>query len=258
MYITCEECSTIFRLDEKLLKPTGSKVRCSQCQYVFKASPPQPDSAISAEPGISPAADIMAEQEDTFDQELEGIDLAELDSILENNDAMPGGDAAADLSGDADELVEFDEADLDLDFESALEADVDDTPVEATADEPSAAVPDEAPGAMGDDLDLEMDFELDDSVADAVEASELQIKYPAMITPLRTVAPTIVPISALPDMRVPTPIRLSTIPSTTKTITSNRLWVTQWWPVIAARPSWTASLFSLRTTSKALKTLVMA
>ncbi|MBW2298056.1 MAG: zinc-ribbon domain-containing protein, partial [Deltaproteobacteria bacterium] len=31
MIITCEECSTSFNLDEKFLKPSGSKVRCSKC-----------------------------------------------------------------------------------------------------------------------------------------------------------------------------------------------------------------------------------
>ncbi|MBI5895757.1 MAG: zinc-ribbon domain-containing protein [Desulfobacterales bacterium] len=33
MFITCQECNTTFRLDERLLKSTGSKVRCSQCRY---------------------------------------------------------------------------------------------------------------------------------------------------------------------------------------------------------------------------------
>jgi predicted Zn finger-like uncharacterized protein len=40
MIITCKECITSFNLDEKLLKPDGSKVRCSKCQHIFIAYPP--------------------------------------------------------------------------------------------------------------------------------------------------------------------------------------------------------------------------
>ncbi|MCD4744016.1 MAG: zinc-ribbon domain-containing protein, partial [Desulfobacteraceae bacterium] len=41
MIIICKECSTKFRLDESLLKETGSKVRCCVCKYIFTAYPPQ-------------------------------------------------------------------------------------------------------------------------------------------------------------------------------------------------------------------------
>ena len=40
MIITCENCETSFNLNEKLLKPTGSKVRCSRCKHLFTAYPP--------------------------------------------------------------------------------------------------------------------------------------------------------------------------------------------------------------------------
>ena len=46
MIITCEECSTRFNLDEALLKPEGSKVRCSRCKSVFTAVPPQSEPVI--------------------------------------------------------------------------------------------------------------------------------------------------------------------------------------------------------------------
>ena len=82
MYITCEQCSTIYRLDENLLKPTGSKVRCSQCRHIFMASPPQTDAAIAVEPGVAAAVAGTAEQQTTFDQELEGIDLAGTVALL--------------------------------------------------------------------------------------------------------------------------------------------------------------------------------
>lgn len=39
MIITCEACSTQFVLDDALVKPEGSKVRCSKCRHVFTAFP---------------------------------------------------------------------------------------------------------------------------------------------------------------------------------------------------------------------------
>ncbi|MBW1754259.1 MAG: zinc-ribbon domain-containing protein [Deltaproteobacteria bacterium] len=48
MIITCEECQASFNLDESLLKPTGSKVRCSKCKKVFVAYPPELPCSLSA------------------------------------------------------------------------------------------------------------------------------------------------------------------------------------------------------------------
>jgi predicted Zn finger-like uncharacterized protein len=41
MILTCQKCSTSFNLDETLLKATGSKVRCSLCQNIWVAFPPE-------------------------------------------------------------------------------------------------------------------------------------------------------------------------------------------------------------------------
>ncbi len=160
MFITCQQCSTMFRLDENRLKPQGSKVRCSQCGNLFIAKPPE--EAVAQPPVYE---EVVAQVEPSSaspaaeDRELEGIDLAELDSILEK-------DSPADVTGDRlsldsdEELVEFNEADLDFDFESALE--VEDEPVaqEAAAETQPA----------DDELDLDMDFNLEDGDTDqAVE-----------------------------------------------------------------------------------------
>jgi predicted Zn finger-like uncharacterized protein len=40
MIIECNGCSRKFRLDEALLKPEGSKVRCTKCGAIFVAVPP--------------------------------------------------------------------------------------------------------------------------------------------------------------------------------------------------------------------------
>ena len=41
MIIHCESCQSKFMLDSSLVKPTGSKVRCSKCRKTFKVYPPQ-------------------------------------------------------------------------------------------------------------------------------------------------------------------------------------------------------------------------
>ena len=40
MIILCKSCDSAFRLDSSLIKPTGSRVRCSKCQSVFRVYPP--------------------------------------------------------------------------------------------------------------------------------------------------------------------------------------------------------------------------
>jgi len=50
MIITCEACNTSFNLDDKMIKPTGSKVRCSVCANVFTAFPLQAPAAVEPEP----------------------------------------------------------------------------------------------------------------------------------------------------------------------------------------------------------------
>ena len=35
MLLTCENCKTIFRVDEKAIAPQGQQVRCSVCKYVW-------------------------------------------------------------------------------------------------------------------------------------------------------------------------------------------------------------------------------
>ena len=40
MKITCGSCRSRFKLDSKLVRPSGSLVRCSKCTEVFKVYPP--------------------------------------------------------------------------------------------------------------------------------------------------------------------------------------------------------------------------
>jgi predicted Zn finger-like uncharacterized protein len=41
LIIPCKSCQSSFRIDASILKPTGSKVKCSKCKQVFRAFPPE-------------------------------------------------------------------------------------------------------------------------------------------------------------------------------------------------------------------------
>jgi predicted Zn finger-like uncharacterized protein len=61
MLIQCENCRTIFSLEETLLKAGGSRVRCSRCGHIFMAYP-----SVSREKDMvedAPAASTQAETE---------------------------------------------------------------------------------------------------------------------------------------------------------------------------------------------------
>lgn len=42
MLLTCENCQTIFRVDERAIAPQGQQVRCSVCKHVWRARPDKP------------------------------------------------------------------------------------------------------------------------------------------------------------------------------------------------------------------------
>ena len=140
MIITCEECDTSFNLDEKVVKPSGSKVRCSQCRHVFVAYPPS--AAESDETGLQPElaarADVASEATGalTFDEEPEA------DRAFE--------ETLEDLDLDADSTA--DSGDIDMtDIDNLLDLDDDDWSSEK---EPAAAdLKTPQTGAEGLDLD---------------------------------------------------------------------------------------------------------
>lgn len=47
MYVTCEQCRTTYRLDDGLVKKTGTKVRCSRCKFIFRVFPQERTDQIS-------------------------------------------------------------------------------------------------------------------------------------------------------------------------------------------------------------------
>lgn len=87
MIVNCESCQTSFTLDERLVKPTGSKVRCSKCAHVFRVFPLA--AATAVEPVVSApvegAPDAVASQPSPE---------TEKDGYASGGDAAPADDGA--------------------------------------------------------------------------------------------------------------------------------------------------------------------
>ena len=159
MIITCSQCKTSFNLNEKILKPSGSKVRCSKCKNVFFAYPPEPVDAPEAplrEESHIAGFDVDTGSEDNFKENREndaqsddldfsddedffetgkngavGIDAGELDFSLEmdsddaegETDAGDGGDELGALMlPDSDDSFDADDlGDLELEHDEDTE-----------------------------------------------------------------------------------------------------------------------------------------
>lgn len=142
MIVNCEGCESGFHVDERLIKPSGSKVRCSKCRHVFVAYPP-PSAADTSEPltltDEVPAADPapVAAATDDIDLKLDALFPDELaddgaavaaktdpgpqaaEALLEA--ARPGQEAFA--AGPLADNLELDlDLDLDLNDKSAMSA----------------------------------------------------------------------------------------------------------------------------------------
>ena len=83
MIISCQQCNTRFNLDENLLDPQGSKVRCSVCANVFTAVPPGLETPSPPPPAVSepdpaahqgPDVDIPDIEEEKSDLRTESED----------------------------------------------------------------------------------------------------------------------------------------------------------------------------------------
>lgn len=96
MRITCESCTTTFNLDERLLKPAGSKVRCSNCRHVFLAFPPDTVDSV-AEPPLPPETPMTGDDSSPDFEKEPG--LSDLEMMLQ-----PLADEINDIQESAEEL----------------------------------------------------------------------------------------------------------------------------------------------------------
>lgn len=193
MIITCEECGVKFNLNEAVLKPVGSKVRCSKCKHIFTAYPPPPAESIEKSPKAEPdlSEDLkfsdlermleepapteavpktsgsefqMEESEIEIETKEEELDLSGLDDMLSEKK-----EDAVDDHGDDDDM----ELDLDLESDEILDdislevegetGDVDFSELDGILE------PDEkkADTDLADEMDLALELELDEGKVQA-------------------------------------------------------------------------------------------
>lgn len=198
MIITCEECDTSFNLDEKFVKPSGSKVRCSQCRHVFVAYPPpvmeSDETGRQSEPAgqagdapaevgagasdSSSAEAIAASGALTFDEDPEaGADQAFEEALeaLDLGDLSPlDADSAAD--DDDIDMTEIENLFQDDDWAAEKPPLADDAAASLAADPtpetPAADEDDEDEVIDLSDLEEMLDFEED---LDTVEPQEVEL-----------------------------------------------------------------------------------
>lgn len=161
MIVTCKECDTSFNFDDNLIKPSGSKVRCSKCHAIFVAYPQN-----SQEP-----AEVVSESKSTaaVDGVTGGLDDLDLDEIeksldLEDSDGAEqtavSDDLDFDLNLDGDDGPES--APDDIEFDETQELDLSDFDL----DESTKA---ETPAPQTDDLDFNLDLDADSSTDAAAQ-----------------------------------------------------------------------------------------
>jgi len=127
MIITCKECNANFKLDESLLKPTGSKVRCSKCNEIFTAYPPKISEEIEAP--IEMELDVEdqkitegleVDKKETTDPDE--LDFSDMDKLIDDEETPKSED-----------ILDEDTEDLDLDLEPETETSKED--LEAKVDQ---------------------------------------------------------------------------------------------------------------------------
>ncbi|MFZ0613711.1 MAG: DUF3426 domain-containing protein [Desulfobacterales bacterium] len=169
MILTCEKCDTSFSFDESLIKPTGSKVRCSKCRNVFVVHPPAPAAKVTSGATVQPDATVAAADIAGLDD----LDLTAIEKSLDLNlDGEPdAGPSLADGGAPGTSELDFDAADFaaaadigaiaaaddsdDLNFELDLDSLTDDAETDSRITEGSTET-----------MDFELDLDLDDAGAD--------------------------------------------------------------------------------------------
>lgn len=168
MIITCENCHASYKLDDTLLDPAGSRVRCTNCGHVFIAQPPP---AVSVPEEEAPAGGALGGIDELSERQRREFEK-EFESDL-NASAAPGQEKDLDLDLDLDDTGKTDDVgdagglnlDLDLDLDDDvqgfaadtedlenLDLDLDLDPVTTRLPETASA---QAPSDEGSDLDLE-------------------------------------------------------------------------------------------------------
>jgi pilus assembly protein FimV len=163
MIITCGNCETSFNLNEKLLKPTGSKVRCSRCKHMFTAYPPdlpeleQVVTETAAPEEIEEKTEAVEAPEPEFTPEETGDVAAE---AVEEADAEES--AGDETESAVEEEIDTSLDDLDLEFDIDTVFEENEVVAEAAADDVDG---------VEETFSGELDADFPDEVTDEAQAS---------------------------------------------------------------------------------------
>jgi predicted Zn finger-like uncharacterized protein len=167
MIVMCEGCETSFQVEDRMIKPTGSKVRCSKCRHVFVA---YPAAAADTEEPLTlqeelPAAgasedtaglrEIDSQLDALFREDASGEDgtgSAATEPELLNVDDLLAGDTPTTGALKAETLG--DDLELDLDLGLSLEEAPEEGMTEGKPPQQDAAA-----GAGEPSIDFSMDLE---------------------------------------------------------------------------------------------------
>ena len=182
MIVMCEGCETSFNVDDRMIRPTGSKVRCSKCRHVFIAYPAA--AAAEAEEPLTLQDELTPAGAPGAAAELKDID-SQLDALFSEKAPEEGQAASA---GHEPELLNMDDllaedapaADplaaeklgdnlgLDLDLGLSLEED-------SGKEAPAAKAPPQAaagaPAASAGEPSIDFSMDLEPSVETPAEPS---------------------------------------------------------------------------------------
>jgi predicted Zn finger-like uncharacterized protein len=185
MILTCEKCDTSFSFDESLIKPSGSKVRCSKCRNVFVVNPPAPaaqadtgsddlPSGTAAAAGVTGLDDLdVAAIEKSLDLDIDqepDVGLAPAGDVATNDNDLNFD--AADFAAAADIGAITADSDTDaLNFELDLDSLADDN---AT----TTGVTDGSTETMDFELDLDFDnLDAETAATDTTEPATDEINF---------------------------------------------------------------------------------
>ncbi len=93
MIVKCEKCQVAFNINDSLIRPEGSKLRCSKCKHIFTVRPPETLVPLAVKPPVPPIRQPFAPQEERISSsELTGgeVTLTIVDFSQEVFDTIGG------------------------------------------------------------------------------------------------------------------------------------------------------------------------
>ena len=180
MIVHCEGCESGFHVDEHLIKPTGSKLRCSKCRHVFMAYPPAPadeaeeplilgDALPATESAPVPAemSDIDFKLDEVFGEAAgEEPELLDMEDLLADEPPPKEAFKASDIGGELDlDLTPAAAADVGETLPGLEELEIDLSMLEGTTETAAAA-----PGKGSPPAELELGLDVESLALEGAEA----------------------------------------------------------------------------------------